>query len=343
MTSFPFLKHTLIHHTNRTDRMNYCLAPMEGLTGYVYRQAHRRFYPGLTRYYTPFLSPVKDRALTTRDKNEVLPQHNAGIPLVPQILTRSIDDLLWGARLLGEMGYDEINLNLGCPSPTVTSKGKGAGFLREPDAIGELLDRFFSAGTGLRLGVKTRLGVEEPEDFECLLEVYNRFPLSELIVHPRVQKDQYVRPVRPEYALRALRESRAPVCYNGDLFCRADVDALSTRLPGLESCMLGRGLLANPGLLSPRADASRLRAFHEALLEGYAQQLSGDQNVLFRMKELWFYLRFSFVGHEKAVKRIKKTRSVAEYRAAVDALFETCPLDPSPCFIAPGCPRQPAP
>ena len=100
--------------------MNYSLAPMEGLTGYVYRQAHRRFYPGLSRYYTPFLSPVRDRALTTRDRNEVLPEHNAGVPLTPQLLTRSLPDLLWGARLLGEMGYDEVNLNLGCPSPTVT-------------------------------------------------------------------------------------------------------------------------------------------------------------------------------------------------------------------------------
>ena len=209
-------------YEKRTDVMNYSLAPLEGLTGYVYRQAHRRFYPGLSRYYTPFLSPVRDRALTTRDRNEVLPEHNAGVPLTPQILTRSHSDLLWGARLLREMGYDEVNLNLGCPSPTVAAKGKGAGFLREPDAIGALLDSFFSAGTGMSLSVKTRLGVENPEDFECLLEVYNRFPLSELIVHPRVQTDLYRRPTRPEYALRALLESRAPVCYNGDLFPRGD-------------------------------------------------------------------------------------------------------------------------
>lgn len=315
--------------------MNYCLAPMEGLTGYVYRQAHRRFYPGLTRYYTPFLSPVRDRALTTRDRNEVLPEHNAGIPLVPQILTRSIDDLLWGAKLLGEMGYGELNLNLGCPSPTVTSKGKGAGFLKEPDAIGELLDRFFSAGTGLRLGVKTRLGVENPEDFESLLEVYNRYPLSELIVHPRVQTDLYRRPTRPEYALHALRESRAPVCYNGDLFSREDLSTLPQRFPALECAMLGRGLLADPGLFLPRSDAARLRAFHDALLEGYMQQLSGDRNVLFRLKELWFYLRYSFIGPDKEFKRIRKANSLAEYLAAVDRLFTLCPLAPSPTFIPP--------
>ena len=315
--------------------MNYSLAPMEGLTGYVYRQAHRRFYPGLSRYYTPFLSPVRDRALTTRDRNEVLPEHNAGVPLTPQLLTRSLPDLLWGARLLGEMGYDEVNLNLGCPSPTVTAKGKGAGFLREPDAIAALLDGFFSADMGMRLSVKTRLGVENPEDFECLLEVYNRFPLSELIVHPRVQTDLYKRPTRPEYALRALRESRAPVCYNGDLFSREAVSALPARFPGLERAMLGRGLLACPSLVSGEPDAARLRAFHDALLEGYQQQLSGDQNVLFRFKELWFYLRYSFVEPEKSFKRIKKSATLKEYLAAVDELFDRCPLDPAPCFIAP--------
>ena len=322
-------------YEKRTDVMNYSLAPLEGLTGYVYRQAHRRFYPGLSRYYTPFLSPVRDRALTTRDRNEVLPEHNAGVPLTPQILTRSHSDLLWGARLLREMGYDEVNLNLGCPSPTVAAKGKGAGFLREPDAIGALLDSFFSAGTGMSLSVKTRLGVENPEDFECLLEVYNRFPLSELIVHPRVQTDLYRRPTRPEYALRALLESRAPVCYNGDLFSREAINALPARFPGLERAMVGRGLLACPSLASGEPDAARLRAFHDALLEGYRQQLSGDQNVLFRLKELWFYLRYSFVSPEKYFKRIKKSASLGDYLAAVDELFARCPLDPAPCFIAP--------
>ena len=126
--------------------MNYSLAPMEGLTGYVYRQAHQRFYPGLSRYYTPFLSPVRDRALTTRDRNEVLPEHNAGVPLTPQLLTRSLPDLLWGARLLGEMGYDEVNLNLGCPSPTVTAKGKGAGFLRSASVRERIGADFYDPG-----------------------------------------------------------------------------------------------------------------------------------------------------------------------------------------------------
>lgn len=315
--------------------MQYSLAPMEGLTGYVFRRAHSRFYPGLERYYTPFLSPVNGRALTTRDRNEVLPAHNEGIPLVPQLLTRSMDDLLWGAKLLRDMGYEEINLNLGCPSPTVTAKGKGAGFLREPKAIGELLDRFFSADTGLRLSVKTRLGIDDPEDFVRLLEVYNRFPLSELIVHPRVQADLYRRPTRPEYVCRALLESRAPVCYNGDLFCREDVDTLPGRFPGLSRAMLGRGLLACPFLLSGAPDAGRLRAFHDALLEGYSLQLSGDRNILFRLKELWFYLRFSFVSPDRAFKRIKKASTLRDYVAAVDELFAACPLDPSPRFIAP--------
>ncbi len=187
----------------------------------------------------------------------------------------------------------------------------------------------------MRLSVKTRLGVENPEDFECLLEVYNRFPLSELIVHPRVQTDLYKRPTRPEYALRALRESRAPVCYNGDLFSREAVSALPARFPGLERAMLGRGLLACPSLVSGEPDAARLRAFHDALLEGYQQQLSGDQNVLFRFKELWFYLRYSFVEPEKSFKRIKKSATLKEYLAAVDKLFDRCPLDPAPCFIAP--------
>ena len=315
--------------------MRYYFAPMEGITGYVFRRAHRHFFPGIEKYFTPFLAITEGRAMYTRDENEVRPEHNEGVPLVPQVLFSRGEDLLWAFRLLADRGYREINLNLGCPSATVVSRGRGAGMLADPDALFRLLDTAFSGlPQGMRLSAKTRLGMEKPEEFPRLLDVFNSYPFSELILHPRVRSDFYKRAPNRAAFLAALTESRAPVCYNGDLFCLQDIQALADAAPTLERAMLGRGLLADPGMLAPAVSdpRERLRAFHDALLEGYCEMLSGDQNVLYRMKELWSYLAFSFEDAKKPVKRMLKASRLAEYKEAAQALFDACPLAKSPRF-----------
>ena len=173
--------------------MKFYLAPMEGVTGYIYRNAYHAHFRPMDKYFTPFLAPKHNGGFSHREINDILPEHNEGMDTVPQLLTGNSEDFLRAARELKEYGYKEVNLNLGCPSGTVAAKGKGAGFLRDPEGLELFLEQVCEGmeRLGLELSVKTRLGIEEPEEFDRLLSIYNRFPLKELIIHPRVLKDFY--------------------------------------------------------------------------------------------------------------------------------------------------------
>jgi len=192
--------------------MHYDFAPMQGLTTWQFRGLHHRHFPGADRYFLPFFSPTQEHLFTQRDWRNLAPEYNEGVPAVPQLMARKPADFLWAAGELAAMGYREVNLNLGCPAGTVAAKGKGAGFLAHPEELDAFLDRVFSAGPEARITVKTRLGIREPEEFERLLEIYNRYPIAELTIHPRVQKDFYKYPVRTEAFAEALGKSCNPVC-----------------------------------------------------------------------------------------------------------------------------------
>ena len=193
--------------------MKYYLAPMEGLTTYNFRTNWNRCYGGMDKYFTPFIS---NRHMNSRERNDVLPEHNVGMYTVPQILTNKAEEFLSLAEQLAGYGYHEVNLNLGCPSGTVTAKGKGSGFLAHPNELAAFFDEVFSKNP-LPVSVKTRLGYETPEEFAALLDLYNRYPIACLTVHPRVRKEKYRGPVHLDAFADALANSRNPVCYNGDL------------------------------------------------------------------------------------------------------------------------------
>lgn len=302
-----------------------CLAPMEGVTGRIYRNAHHSFFPDIDVYFTPFLTPNKNHRFSSRELNDVLPENNAGITLIPQILTNCAEDFIWMAEELKAMGYDEINLNLGCPSGTVVSKYKGAGFLAKKEGLNAFLYEVCSK-ISARLSVKTRLGLASPDEFEELLEIYNQYPLKELIIHPRVRSDFYKNTPNLEAFRKALDISRNEVWYNGDIFTTENWETFHGRFPEVNSVMLGRGVIANPGLAgqikgSGQVDRQQLREFHDAVYCGYRETIPGDRNVLFKMKELWFYMLHLFPGSEKYGKRIRKAERTADYEAAVDSLF----------------------
>ena len=173
--------------------MNYYAAPMEGLTDRVWRQAHQKWFGpagAADRYYAPFLSPPENRVLIKKKMAELAPAANPGAPVIPQLLAKDGKLAAWMIGELRKLGYTEVNLNLGCPSGTVTAKGKGAGFLAHPDELDRFLDAVFSACT-VPISIKTRLGVHDPAEFEALLEIYSRYPVAELTIHPRVRQDFY--------------------------------------------------------------------------------------------------------------------------------------------------------
>ncbi len=317
-------------------------APMEGITGYVYRNAHHKFYGNVAMYFTPFLAPNRSKKLTSRETNDILPEHNQGIRLVPQFLTNQAEDFLWAAKKAGELGYKEVNLNLGCPSGTVVSKYRGSGFLAIPEELDRFLERVSTEleKTGMRFSVKTRIGKNSPEEFGRLLGIFNQYPLERLIIHPRLQTDFYRNRPNLELFGEAVKVFGNRACYNGDIFSKKDFISFHERFPDAEAVMMGRGLLRNPALAEEiaeeegepgreslsGAELQRLKSFHREVLEGYREAIPGDRNVLFKMKELWTYLGERFAGQERLLKKIKKARRMEEYEEAVEGIFEEAGL-----------------
>lgn len=306
--------------------MKLYLAPLEGITGWIYRNAQHACFGGFDKYFIPFISPNQHGHFSAREKKDVMPEHNSGMYAVPQILTNQADDFYYTAGKLHEYyGYGEINLNLGCPSKTVVTKYRGAGFLGEPQRLERFLDEIFKKCT-VKISVKTRLGVEEPEEFERILKIYNRYPFEEVIIHPRVQKDFYKNTPRLDQFSMALEESKNPVCYNGDIKTPEDLENITDRFPGLDRMMTGRGVLADPALGrelkgGAPASVSEIRKFHDLLYEGYCREMSGDRTILFKMKEMWSYLAPSFPESKKYAKKIKKCEKCRAYEAVVEEFF----------------------
>ena len=306
--------------------MNYYFAPMEGLTDSVYRCLHHKYFPGVDRYYMPFFSPTVHRQLTARESRELPEAGSAAFAAVPQVLTKVPEDFLWAAEVIRDRGYEEVNLNLGCPSGTVTAKGKGAGMLSNPESLDRFLDAVF-AKCPIAISVKTRLGIQSPEEFPALLEVFNRYPIRELTLHPRVRKEFYSSDVHMDWFRYALENSKNPLCYNGNLCTLSDIQAFREQFPQVGAVMIGRGLIGDPGMLTPGGTTvPALEAFFDALLETYTEQFGGPRNAMFRLKENWFYLLRRFEGSEKLGKQLRKTTDINVYKSITAQIFHTLPL-----------------
>jgi tRNA-dihydrouridine synthase len=306
--------------------MRYYFAPMEGITDSIYRRTHHKYFPGLDRYYMPFLSPTMHRTLTHKESRELPMADSESFVAIPQILTKIPGDFLWAAQVCQERGYEEVNLNVGCPSGTVVAKGKGAGMLRSVSDLDAFLDAVFSKSP-IAISVKTRLGMEQAEEFPALLEVFNRYPIKELTIHPRVRKQFYSGGVDMEMFRYAVDNSRNPLCYNGNLNSTEDIAAFSAQYPQIEAVMLGRGLIGDPGMLTIGGTTKKsLQSFADELLENYIDTFGGARNAMFRMKENWGFLRHRFQDSEKLWKQLRKTTDVNEYRAITNEIFATLPL-----------------
>lgn len=305
--------------------MNYYFAPLEGLTGYIYRNAHKAFFGGMDKYFAPFITANQSDNFKSRDINDILPENNKGLVLIPQLLTNNAKDFIHTSRRIRQLGYPEINLNLGCPSGTVVSKNKGAGFLAKTEELDRFLEEIFTEAV-TKISVKTRLGKERPEEFYKLIEIFNKYPMEELIIHPRIQKDFYQNKPNLKVFQDALSLSRNKVCYNGDLFNLEAFNKFFTEFPDEDTVMAGRGLLTDPGLIlkikyNKKLEKNLLKAFHDKIYEDYRRVLFGERNVLFKMKELWFYMIRVFSDSGKYEKKIKKAGRLCDYEEAVAGLF----------------------
>ena len=321
--------------------MKIYMAPLEGVTGFVFRNAYEEFYGKgrVDKYFIPFISPNKSKGYTTREQNDIRPEHNVGINTVPQIMANDPGLFLEAAAMLNDMGYNEINLNLGCPSGTVVSKFRGAGFLARPLELDSFLDKALSSPVmkDMNMSVKTRTGLNSHEEFRLLLEIYNDYPLSEIIIHPRVRTDYYKNTPDMEIFKWAVEESRNPVCYNGDIFTIEDYVRFTEMCPEVDRIMLGRGFVGNPGIIgqighgeTPQGSeedgvksADTLKRFTDRLLNDYIRVMDNEVNAMHKMKEVWIYINQFNPGNEKAFKKIKKSHRLSEYEAGVEEFINS--------------------
>lgn len=306
--------------------MQYYFAPLEGITDSIYRELHHKYFPGVHRYYTPFFSPTIHRNLTPREARELPIASTLEYTVIPQVLTKVPEDFLWFSNVCKDLGYEEVNLNLGCPSGTVTAKGKGSGMLKDPEQLNFFLSEIFEK-TPIPVSVKTRIGFASPEEFFRLVEIFNQYPIKELIIHPRTRVQFYNGNVDMRAFRYGVDNSKAPVCYNGNLSSKQDIEQISEQFPEIESVMIGRALIGDPGMLSDTGTTPQLlEQFHDELLQRYTEAFGGSRNAMFRMKENWRHMLCKFDNNEKLGKALRKTTDLTQYQSITRQIIHTLPM-----------------
>lgn len=295
-------------------------APMEGITGYIYRNAHAEFFGGCDAYYAPFITPVENEKLSLKCLRDIEPEKNK-VNLRVQVLTNSPDAFFRFEDRICSMGYDYVNINLGCPSGTVVKKDRGAGFLRNTDGLYDFLKGVFES-TSLAVSVKTRVGFFDADEFDALMEIYNNFPLDSLIVHPRTRQDYYKGDVRMDAFDKAYRTSKNPLCYNGNILKADDYNRICGEYPDIKGVMIGRGAIANPAIFREIRGGEPLKAeelieFTHILSERYYEVLRSDAYTLHKLKEIWLYMMSNYPDEKKILKAVKKSSSVADLKNAI--------------------------
>lgn len=303
-------------------------APLQGFTEAPYRKAHHEVCGGVDAYYAPFVRLEKGeiRKKDLRDLSSDFP-----CPLIPQVIAADAEEFERLTRAVMAQGYTHIDFNLGCPFPMQTRAGRGAGLLPHPDrlqAIGEAMTALAAEAPGLSFSVKMRLGLESADESLALLPVLNAMPLAHITLHPRLGKQQYKGPVDIFACQRFLEQSEHPVVYNGDILSIADAERVMKEMSGLKGLMIGRGLLSRPTLAAeiksgqalPEAEVRRaVLQIHERVFADYSRTLEGGEaQILQKMLPFWEYQEPLF-GH-KAVKLIRKSRLLQDYRSAVLSL-----------------------
>jgi tRNA-dihydrouridine synthase len=304
--------------------MQLYLAPLQGLTDWIFRESFTQHIGAFDKTFTPFVRVQNGEFYRPSQCNDLLPIHNTFQKPIPQFLGNNADSFKRFEDLCIEHEYSEVNINMGCPYPMVTGKRMGAGLLAHPDEIKQLLEGVFSV-TKLKISIKCRLGMENTNEFEQIIPIFNAFPLEEVIIHPRIGKQQYKGEANTEAFAEYANRLNHPVCYNGDILTLADVKRIQTLTPQVDRFMIGRGILQNPFLLAEirkqeltqKEKVKMLRNFHLSIIEYCKQKYSGDLHLLKRLEELWEYHAEGFENGHKIYKLVKKSKTLVQYEAAV--------------------------
>ncbi len=300
-------------------------APMEGITTYTYRNAHAEMFGMCDKYYTPFIVPTESERITLRTLRDISPERNT-TKIVPQVLCncdKAFDNF---AKKVARLGYEELNLNLGCPASTVVGKQRGAGALKDTQWLDNFLEKIYQNPV-MTVSIKTRTGFYNHDEFDKILEIYNKYPVSLLIIHPRVREEFYKGVPNIATFEKAYNKSKTKLCYNGNITSAEDYEKIVKKYGLLDSVMIGRGAITNPAIFREIKGGESLKteeliAFSALLEERYMALFKSDVNTLHKLKEIWMYIMLNFPEEKKIMKQIKKSNKVADLNSAINCLPE---------------------
>lgn len=312
--------------------MSYTLlsSPLQGFTDFRFRNALNKYFGGIDTYYSPYIRLNGKLIVKPSYERDLLPENNVGLEVIPQIITNDADEFLFVAKYVQEMGYKELNWNLGCPYPMVTKCGMGSGLISDFEKINTILDKVHSQ-SDIIVSMKMRLGYENSEEILQVLPVLERYPIKNIAIHARIGKQLYKGGVNLEAFQQCIDHTKLKLYYNGDITSVAKFNEMQQRFPSIDHWMIGRGLIADPFLPSmiksntseyPKNKMELFSAFHDSLYQGYSESLSGSTHILLKMHHLWEYFSATFSNPHKVSKNIRKAKSIRNYEETVKEVFK---------------------
>jgi tRNA-dihydrouridine synthase len=312
--------------------MDYTLlsSPLQGFTDFRFRNAQNKLFGGIDTYYSPYIRLNGKLVIKPSYERDLLPENNIGLEVIPQVITNDADEFLFVAKYVRELGYNELNWNLGCPYPMVTKSGMGSGLISNPEKINNILHRAHSE-SDIIVSMKMRLGYENSEEILDVLPILDKYPIKNIAIHARIGKQLYKGGVHLDAFQQCIDNTIHKLYYNGDITSVAKFHEMQQRFPSIDHWMIGRGLISDPFLPSmiknnkmeyPVNKMELFSAFHDTLYAIYSESLSGSAHILLKMYHLWEYFSTTFSNPHKVLKQIKKAQSIRNYEAAVAAIFK---------------------
>jgi len=312
--------------------MDYTLlsSPLQGFTDFRFRNAQNKLFGGIDTYYSPYIRLNGKLVIKPSYERDLLPENNLGLEVIPQVITNDADEFLFVAKYVRELGYKELNWNLGCPYPMVTKSGMGSGLISNPEKINTILHRAHTE-SDIIVSMKMRLGYENSEEILDVLPILDTYPIKNIAIHARIGKQLYKGGVHLDAFQQCIDNTKHKLYYNGDITSVAKFHEMQQRFPSIDHWMIGRGLISDPFLPSmikndtteyPVNKMELFSAFHDTLYAIYSESLSGSAHILLKMYHLWEYFSTTFSNPHKVLKKIKKAQSIRNYEAAVAEIFK---------------------
>ncbi|MBU2061813.1 MAG: tRNA-dihydrouridine synthase family protein [Bacteroidetes bacterium] len=312
--------------------MSYTLlsSPLQGFTDFRFRNAQNKIFGGIDTFYAPYIRLNGKMIIKNSYQRDLLPENNSELEVIPQIITNDADEFLFVSKYVQELGYKELNWNLGCPYPMVTKCGMGSGLISNTAKIEEILHRVKNE-SDITVSMKMRLGYDTTEEILDVLPILEKYAVKNVAVHARLGKQLYKGGVHLDAFQTCIDQSTVKLYYNGDITTVTKFKEMQARFPSIDHWMIGRGLISDPFLPSmikqdtleyPKNKIDLISEFHDTLYQGYSESLSGATHILLKMHHLWEYFSVIFENPHKVHKKIKKANSIRNYETAVAEILK---------------------